>query len=141
MIFHHKNNGSCPKCFQLLNRYPPKSKKLFNWFFELQEKNPDAHVSCGGRGREAQNELFLKKATRAQWGESAHNYNCAIDIFEQTEDGKYQLDKVWFARVLGELPRWLMWYGKPDSKFYELPHVELKHWREIVDAGYEEIIE
>jgi hypothetical protein len=86
------------------------------------------HCSCAGRGQQEQEELFLKKATRAHWKESAHNYNVAMDLFE-LRNGQYTLDHQWFLKVVNPtLGDWQDWYGRPNAPFWELPHVEVKDW-------------
>lgn len=138
----HRNNGSCGKCLEIIARYPGFYTPLKEWFYDFQENHPEAHVSEAGRGKEMQDILLHRKATRARYGESAHNYNCALDIFEQ--GGKIAQDiyeEEWFRRILApNIPDWIEWYGQPEyrgrkDKFYELPHVELKGWREYARRG------
>lgn len=125
----HVNNGDCPKCEEIFARYPGCHPLLLDWFTQLQKRFPDAHISCAGRGKKDQEDAKKRGASKAGYGESAHNYNMAIDIFRMHQAGA-EWPKEWFAKVVGEnLPEWLQWYGKPGSKFYELPHVEVLNWR------------
>lgn len=140
----HINNGRCPKCEQLFNLYPGFHHDLRQWFFSLQATHPDAHISCAGRGRVLQDLYFKQGTSRARYGQSAHNYNVALDIFRQTLNGA-EYGPTWFKAVVGQAVEdhntkqkqnlgapggfALKWYGDPDSKFYELPHVEVDGWR------------
>lgn len=128
----HANNGACDRCLLIFNKYPNFHEGLKSWFLDLQSKHPEAHISCAGRGHDEQEELFLKKATRARYGESAHNWNVAIDVFEMGGDATQIYERVWFRDVLAPLlPKWLCWYGSPNAPFYELPHIEVDDWRKL----------
>lgn len=88
-----------------------------------------------------QEALFLRKATRAHYGESAHNFNAALDVFFMT-DGKYDLDRVKFEFIIApNLTQDLVWYGSPASKFYERPHIEIKGWMDLAKAGLIHLVE
>lgn len=126
----HPNNGNCPGCDKIFDRYIGFHDGLRKWFKEFQQKHPEAHIACAGRGEQDQEEAQLRGASKAKYGESAHNYNCAIDIFEQQGDKKNIYEEEWFIRVLApEIPAWLEWYGASGAAFPELPHVQLKDWR------------
>jgi hypothetical protein len=132
---HHANESPCLKCMDIFDRYPGFNEELRTWFMAVQLENPDMHISCAGRGRDDQEKFFKMNLTRARYGQSAHNYNCAIDIF-QLLDGKAAWEKAWFDRVVvPNLYPALKWYGAPGSAFYELPHVELTRFREMVQNG------
>jgi hypothetical protein len=131
----HKNDGKCAKCTEIMNRYDGLYGPLRSWFTDLQARHPEAHVACAGRGEIDQESLFKKKATRARFGKSAHNYNAALDLFE---NGGLDLSDIyeleWFTRVIAPaIPPWMEWYGKPGSSFFELPHVEVKNWRVLAE--------
>lgn len=140
MSNRHVNNGNCEKCDELFDLYPGFHEGLRNWFKALQKKNPDAHISCAGRGQKEQEECFKKKTSRALYGQSAHNYNVALDLFRLTHLGA-SWDAVWFRNVVGtavynanrEPDRRfeIEWYGQPGSKFFELPHCEVEGWRSL----------
>lgn len=133
MPHKHTNTGNCIKCREIMYRYTPMNETLACWFFTLQEKHPEAHVSCAGRGRADQQAAKARGSSRASWGSSAHNYGQAIDLFVN-KDGKNIYDKEWFDSVVGlavEGRKDLSWYGRPGSRFYELPHVEIHGWRKL----------
>ena len=131
----HINNGNCPKCEELFNRYEGFNKDLKEWFQNFQSLNNSAHISCAGRGREEQEQAFAKGASRAHYGQSSHNYNCAIDVFVM-QQGIDLYDKHWFEMVLKpNLAPFLKWYGEKGAEFYELPHIELKDWKELKLRG------
>jgi hypothetical protein len=127
----HKNNGACPYCTQLFNKYPGFSQSLRGWFVFFQAKHPEFHISCAGRGAEAQEAAKAAGKSRASYGESAHNYNAALDGFIQLPKVD-MYDKKWFTNVLApEIPFFINWYGSPDSEFFELPHLEVRDWRRL----------
>lgn len=133
----HTNDGKCVRCQEIFDKYPGFNELLRDWFVGFQAKHPEAHISCAGRGREEQTALYLRGASKAKYGESAHNFNCAIDIFEQ---GGHFLSNIyegmWFIDVLRpNLPAWAEWYGQPWAKFREMPHVEVKNWKFLVADG------
>jgi hypothetical protein len=117
------------------------SNELREWFFELKKDHPEAHISCAGRGKIEQGILFNRGATRAKWGESAHNYNAALDLFEMDGDNTTIYDEEWFMLVIAPRVEKFNWYGKPGATFHELPHVELKDWRERVARGELKLVE
>lgn len=136
----HKNDGNCEKCKSLFDRYDGFHQGLRSWFEDLQRHVPDAHISCAGRGKDDQTILFNRKATRAIYGRSSHNYNAAIDIFRNEPGRLYE--EQWFKKNVGNfLEDWIEWYGKPGSKFYELPHVEVKDWRQLAQSGNIKLVE
>lgn len=131
----HTNNGNCEQCDEILNRYPNFNEELRTWFKALQVEHPDAHVSCGGRGKVDQEVCFQRGASKAHYGQSSHNYNCAQDLF-QLKDGEAVWEQTWFDEVVKpNLYPFLKWYGAPDATFRELPHVEVASWRELVQNG------
>lgn len=142
----HSNSGKCPKCSEILNKYKGFNVDLGLWFIELQSRIPEAHISCAGRGKTEQ-ELFLKQGTsRAKYGQSAHNYNAALDFFRLTQAGGASFDSIWYKTVLGPqiLPhQWIRWYGVIEGKddYYELPHIELRNWRKLVKNGALRLVE
>lgn len=148
----HQNNGACGHCLEIVNRYPGFCAPLLQWFQALQAAHPEAHCSCAGRGQQDQEAAFLRRASRAHWGQSSHNYNAALDLFRElpgqnTVDEMF--DRSWFAQVVdpavalqnmsGGLK--LDWYGRPGAEFYELPHVEVGHWRALVQVGQLKLVE
>ena len=144
-VVRHVNNGSCPKCQLILDRYPGFYEPLADWFVGLQSKHPEAHISCAGRGYEEQQTLLHGKRSRAKYGESAHNYNAAIDIFEnggRDPSNIYELE--WYIDVIRpNLQSWLVWYGSPEYRhvFFELPHIEIRNWKRMRDSGLLTLVE
>lgn len=125
----HQNNGQCEYCVKLKNKFPNMNQALWSWFQLFQAKHHEFHISEAGRGYEDQERDFKARATKAHFGQSAHNYNCAIDTFIILP-GRDMYDPRWYSEVLApEIPDYLEWYGKPGSAFFELPHIELKTWK------------
>jgi len=138
----HVNNGNCPRCELIFNRYPSFNLYLKAWFRRIQNLHPEAHISCAGRGELDQEAAVERKVSRARWGQSAHNYNAAIDIFEMGGVLNDIYEYQWFEKIIGEsVTDKLTWYGARDSKFYELPHVELTNWKNMVKTDVLKLVE
>lgn len=136
-LVKHENNGNCFKCKEIFDKYPgtTKSDELERWFFCLQFEVPDAHISEAGRNKADQLKAFNKKASRALWKQSAHNFKGAVDIF-RLEKGRATWPEKWFNdNIKPKLTPELKWYGMPGSSFYELPHIELTDWKKYVIKG------
>lgn len=136
----HKNNGNCQGCLDKFNRYPGFSEFLQTWFFEKQFKTPTLHVANAGRGRAEQEEYFSRGASRAHFGESAHNWNCAVDTFFQI-DGRYSVDRDLYLPVVQDLDMRVVWYGEKGAAFPETPHLEIANWRAMRDQGLLKLVE
>lgn len=137
----HLNNGSCAYCHEMMDAYEEMDFDLKRWFITFQALHPEAHISEAGRGRKRQEEMFSLGKSRAHFGQSAHNYNCAIDVFVNRK-GLYIFDKHWFETVLAPaIPEWLKWYGRPGSEFQELPHIEVANWRELKEKDLVWLVE
>lgn len=137
----HQNNGNCPKCKEIFEKFPNFNKELRSWFVLFQAKHPEAHISCAGRGYADQKAALAAKASRADFGQSAHNWNCAIDLFVMLP-GKDLYDREWFKKVLAPaVPYMLRWYGEPGCSFPELPHVEYREWRALKAQGLIALVE
>lgn len=155
---HHENTGRCLKCLEIINRYPGFDPELKVWFVFFQEKNPTFHVSCAGRGMVEQEAAFQRGASKAHYGESAHNFGAALDLFilangvatwptlykEITGAGgvtKRIVDRI----ATASLPEWralrkalsanMVWFGEPSAEFWELPHVQRKDWKLALVRG------
>lgn len=138
---HHANIDACPKCAEILDRYPGFDANLRAWFLGLRKRCPEAHVSCAGRGRIEQEACFARRVSRAHWGESAHNYNAALDLFVLV-GGAVAWPIEWFVHNVGRtLVPGLKWYGEPGAAFFELPHVEVSDWRERRHQGTISLVE
>jgi hypothetical protein len=80
--------------------------------------------------------------SKAQWGQSAHNWNAAIDLFCELEGDPNIYDKDWFYNVLAPaIPGSFSWYGRPNAPFFELPHVELSGWNADAKSGALKLVE
>ena len=142
MTIVHKNTGSCDKCIEIFNKYPKFYTDLYYWFINLQKQYPEIHISCAGRGQADQDQLYFRGASRAKWKQSAHNYNAAIDVFFNIIGSKeiYPLDK--FKNILQpNLPAWCEWYGDPNARFHELPHIEVRGWSQLAVNGVINLVE
>jgi len=137
----HQNNGDCPKCKELFDKYPGFYQPLRDWFISFQKKCPEAHISCAGRGAVDQDAKKLEGRSKASFGKSAHNYNAAIDLFVNKPFTNLY-DLAWFnANVAPAIPLSLNWYGSPGSRFPEIPHIEARNWKELRDAGVLTLVE
>lgn len=137
----HNNNGACISCVQIFNKYPGFYQPLRDWFNAIQAKHSETHISCAGRNATDQNALFFRGATKAQFGQSAHNWNAALDIF-QLKDDAYNLDLDWFqAVIVPALTADLCWYGRSDAPFPERPHVEWASWNDMAHQGLIQLVE
>lgn len=144
MSVKHINNKNCPKCEEIFNRYPEFNNELKTWFKAIQEKNPEAHISSAGRGKEEQELYFKKGSSKAHYGQSSHSYGAAIDLFELHMLGA-RWDKSWFEKVVEPAIKLcngkFKWYGLKGSEFYELPHVEVSNWKELLKQGLIKLVE
>lgn len=136
----HDSSGACPHCLEIINKYPGFDEDLLHWFQSVQKKFTNFHVAEAGRGREVQEDDFDRKASKAHYGESAHNYNCALDTFFMI-DGAYSLDEGQFKRIAVNLPSFIEWYGAPGASFPERPHFEKVGWKELAAQGLVSLVE
>lgn len=136
----HKNDGSCAACREIYEKFPSFDLNLRNWFVITQAMFPEFHMAEAGRGRARQEEMFNAGRSRAHYGQSSHNYNCALDGFFLI-DGKYNLDEANFLPVVADLPDIIEWYGAPGAKFFERPHFEKRSWRALRDGGLIQLVE
>lgn len=127
----HDNSGDCQKCEKIFNKYPGFNNDLKNWFKFLQCNYPEAHIMCAGRNEKEQEYLYKYKSSMNRYGQSAHNYNAAIDIFRM-HNGKFNIDKEWFNDVvLKNINDKINWHGLKGDEKYNIQHIELKNWREL----------
>lgn len=109
----------------------------------------DVQVSSAKRSRAEQEALYAigrtkpgKIVTNARFGESAHNFGLAVDVFVRVKDarGGWKADwnpelykKLWAAAQAAGLDEaGLAWAGDWKGKFRELVHFELAGWRTLV---------
>lgn len=131
----HSNDGKCSGCRAMFEKYPNFYTPLQLWFQELQEAIPTAHISEAWRDRIGQDVLWQRRATKAKFGQSSHNWGAGIDIFCNQKGNIYPMD--WFTNeIKPRVPDWIIWYGSPDAKFYELPHFEVKDWERLAKLGF-----
>lgn len=136
----HENNGKCKYCQELFDKFPGFHSGLRYWFENVQLHVPDAHISEAGRGAVDQILYQAMALSKAKFGKSAHNYNAAIDVFRNVKGNIY--DKNWYNKSIDPfLEDWIEWYGSPGSKFWELPHFEVKDWKALVKQGLLKIVE
>ncbi len=136
MSFHQNLHGDCPGCEHLFDRYPGFDAPLRLWFGTVRRAFFDAHISCAGRGKIEQEVDFQRGASNAHWGQSAHNYNAAIDLFQQDMNAPhhYSVTRDWVLSIFDKcpLPADFEWYGAPGEKYREVPHIQVRNWRELV---------
>lgn len=138
---HTNLQSDCPGCSLVFAKYPGFNSMLADWFDGIRATHSDAHVSCAGRGRIDQEAAFARGASKAHYGQSSHNYNAAIDLWQML-NGVYTLDQQWFNDLIGmHLTDELKWYGVPGSAFFELPHVEVADWRNMAKTGTLTLVE
>lgn len=93
---------------------------------------------CVMRNRHQQIEAFVTGRSRAKWGESPHNFGCAVDIVHGTK-GWALSERQW--AIIGHLGKELAaalglaveWGG--DWKFWDPAHWELADWRTMRDQS------
>lgn len=140
----HINTSPCPQCTLIINKYPNPHPELTKWVTYFRLLNPDAHISECGRGVVDQNNDYIKGVSKAKWGESAHNYNAAVDFFRITQQAGATWDPAWFKATLGPAvglqSDWLVWGGTFTS-LTDLPHVEVKGWELLAQSGQLMLVE
>lgn len=130
----HLNNGNCEKCVEVFNKYPGVNSDLVAWFFSVQSQVQEFHACEAGRNEIDQEKDFARGASKAHFGESSHNFNCAVDTFFLIA-GAYNLDEAQYERVVPLISSNIAWYGAKGAKFYERPHFEIENWRTLVANG------
>ncbi len=132
----HLNNGACPECLRIKNRYPGFHAGLWAWFEGVQKSVQDFHISCAGRGQADQEMLFMKQATRARWMKSAHNWGAGLDTFFNSDPlNLWPRKKYDSLKSFGRIHSDICWYGEMGATFPELPHFEKRDWRTLKDQG------
>lgn len=138
---HSNISGPCSGCDFILNKYPNFSTELRTWFEALRIEHPELHTSCAGRGKIEQAIVFHSGNSNAEYGQSAHNYNAALDVFFQI-NGEYRLDDALFQKIIvPSLYPALQWYGAATAVYYERPHIELSNWISLKDSGVLKLVE
>ena len=101
----HRNTGACLECTEIFDTYPNFNKALREWFTTFQKFHKEVHISCAGRGAKEQEAALKAKRSRAPFGESAHNWGCAIDIFVLIAGRDIYFEK-WFLFHENENGKW-----------------------------------
>lgn len=142
---HQNVHGDCDKCDQIFDAYPNFYAPLRVWFASVRGIFFDAHISCAGRGKIDQQAFYHRGASNAQWTQSAHNWNAAIDVWQldPTKIDHYALDRAWFTKVFEACPigTEFKWYGAVGARYPELPHIEATLWREMAQAEELRLVE
>jgi len=115
-----------------------------------KEMNRELIIIFGFRSLEEQTKLYEqgrsapgKIVTRAQAGQSPHNFNCAVDTWVMSADGKsIDWNNIEFKNIArshaAAVSDKIVWGGNFQS-ISDFPHWELKNWR-MVRAKVEKII-
>jgi len=118
--------------------------------FEEVIKHFDCSVICSHRGKAAQEMAVEAGFSKAQFGQSPHNYQpaLAVDVVPYPIDWRDTDRMHYFAgQVMGIAEMMhieIKWGGDwdrdthlSDQRFHDLPHFELANWRKIaeIDAG------
>jgi hypothetical protein len=121
----HLNANPCPACELKLNAVHPD---LARWVHVLRSTHLDAHVSCGYRGKDAQEAAFTAGTSHAHYGQSAHNTApaMAVDLFRLTQAGGAAFERPWYSETIAPIAKaaGLIWGGDWKS-ISDMPHVEL----------------
>jgi hypothetical protein len=56
-------------------------------------------------------------------------------------DGQYRLDRNLFDNVMQNLDSMLSWYGAIGCEYFELPHIEMKNWKQLYSSGILKLVE
>ncbi len=139
----HVNEENCPRCEEVLAKFPGLDPDLEQWFRNLRQAHPNCHTSCAGRGQVDQENCYSAGTSKAHWTQSAHNYNQALDLFQLTSEGKAKWDPMWYRDVLGDDPEIgtsLVW-GANWTTFKEYPHVETADWKDKAKSGFVKLVE
>jgi hypothetical protein len=141
-IIHINCDGMCPQCENIINKYKDFNIELYNWFKDLRSKHKDAHVAYAGRGKADQEHFFQKGTSKARYGESPHNYNLALDIFQLTQNGA-RFDVAWYKDTIipEALKTGFIQPGGLWKTFKDWPHFEHKDWKQLVKDGKVKLVE
>ena len=137
----HINNGRCSKCEEIFNRFPGFDQGLKTWFYKVQKEVPRFHIAEAGRGRVEQEKDFGRGASKAHYGQSAHNANAAIDTFFLDNENQYSLDERFYELIKVYIDDTIEWYGAKGAKFYERPHFQVADFEERKKSGRLNLVE
>ena len=96
-------------------------------------------AGSGARGKASQKANLANKTSKADWGESPHNYGLAVDSYPIVLDGNgkkvVSSDPKHYA-LLGVIARRLaLGWGGAWAKFPDAPHVEIPGWKTVVQTA------
>lgn len=114
-------------------------KDLQTLAYELEKIYPTIQVSCGSRGKEAQEIAFKRGASNAHYGESPHNcspISMAIDfvfVVGGVCDWRLQTyrEMVSKAKEIADSKGLKVVFGLFFKKFTDAPHVEMLNWQKM----------
>jgi peptidoglycan L-alanyl-D-glutamate endopeptidase CwlK len=126
----------------LTDLYPAMQPVCRDFLARAAHADIDVLITCTWRSSAEQDALYAQGrsqpgpiVTRARGGQSAHNYMLngkpaakAFDVVPIV-NGKPMWDEKHPAwQALGKIGTelGLDWYGRPDAKFHEMPHFQLK---------------
>ncbi len=141
---HQNLHGDCEKCDQIFDLYPDFYAPLRVWFASVRRAFFDAHISCAGRGQVDQQAAFHRGASNAQWTQSPHNWNAALDMWrlDPSVAHGYSLDREWFNQVFAACPiPEFTWYGAKGQPYQEIPHIQVTGWRDLAQACALKLVE
>lgn len=126
----HQNDGGCARCHQLLHDCLPI---LRDWFITEQKKDPTLHIMTTYRSEKQQNNAYKTRASRVQWGKSAHNYlPCmAIDLCFFV-DGKSTQIPAKYKAMTHRLPDTIE-NGSVFEGLVDWCHFQVKNWQTMVE--------
>lgn len=127
-----------------LGKAHPSLQKVMN----EARKHVEFRVLDATRGEAAQTKAYNEKASKAKFGQSAHNYTpaIAVDIFPAPYNWKdrasFEKAAEIIMRVAREMKVPLRWGGdwnmdgnKTTSDSWDMPHFELHPWRDYAKGA------
>ena len=61
--------------------------------------------------------------------------------FKRRSVQQYTLDKKLFDQIAPEIPDYIEWYGAKGAAYFELPHYEIRGWKEKAESGELSLVE
>ncbi|MBN2664381.1 MAG: M15 family metallopeptidase [Bacteroidales bacterium] len=119
---------------RITNLHPSIRTDVYRAIQELQRKGINVRIASGYRSFKEQNEIFAKvpKVTKAQGGQSYHNYGLAVDVYEIKSGKLYEGNRKEIAAVFKKFG--FDWGGDwPTFKDYP-------HFQKTVKGGWRELL-
>lgn len=125
----HADEADCQLCDEIVSRC---SESIRKWFAHERTQDPALHASAGYRGKEEQEEAFRRGASKAQFGQSPHNYfpSRAVDVWFN-ERGRAVWDSLKLQEMAERLPAELEWGGY-WKELVDAPHFQEREWKTVV---------